>query len=189
MPTTIRSHHVDITDPIRDYVNKKMSKLEKFATSIMDIIVDLDVEGGVSNEDEQQTVSVLINCTGATIRAEDSSRDIYASVDNVFQKLERQLVRYTEKRRERHRDHNKRTVDGVEALQKNTESTIKRPEIMKLGAMNKGDVHYIAKPMFPEDAAIHLSDSPLKFIVFRNAESEEINVIYKKDKEFVLIET
>ena len=45
MPTTIRSHHVDITDPIRDYVNKKMSKLEKFATSIMDIIVDLDVEG------------------------------------------------------------------------------------------------------------------------------------------------
>jgi len=176
MNITIQTHHVDITDAIRDYVHKKMQKLETFAKDIQDIIVDLDIEGNYSDENDRQLVSVHVKCKGSSIHAREASKDIYASVDMVFSKLEKQLVKYTQKRQKLHRDHQKRSVD------------LKDHEPEDGADFVESDPHYIPKPMYPEDALSHLEARQLSFLMFRNASTEDINVIYNDGDTAVVLE-
>ncbi|RAP33672.1 ribosome-associated translation inhibitor RaiA [Candidatus Marinamargulisbacteria bacterium SCGC AG-439-L15] len=167
MNISIRTHHVEITPAIKSYIEKKLGKLEKFFNHIQEIAVEVDYSE-VSDENQRQTTAVSVWVSGSMFRAKESHRDMYASVDLVFAKLERQLVKYKEKLKDRNRHDKKR--EFAEELSDRLPVNNRPSKAAKL---------YLPKPMYPEDAAAHMALETLDFFMFRNAETDEINVVYK----------
>jgi len=95
MQMTISGHHLDITDPIRDYVVTKLSKLERHYQHINSVAVILSVDKLV------QKAEATIHVSGAELFANAEHEDLYAAIDSLSDKLDRQLIKYKEK----HRDH------------------------------------------------------------------------------------
>lgn len=176
---TIHAHHVDITSSIKEYVEKKLGKLDKYFEHIQEINVDLDI-AEVSDVNQRQIVKATAWVSGSVIRAQESSKDMYASVDLVFDKLERQLVKHKEKLKLRNKPNDKRSIAGRARMSaKDNQESASTVEKRR----------YIPKPMHPEDAASIMTLEGLEFLVFRNAESEEINVVYEMENgELGLIE-
>ncbi|MBT5856078.1 ribosome-associated translation inhibitor RaiA [bacterium] len=174
----VRTHHVSLTPAIKEYVEKKMVKLDRFADDITELAIELDVLD-TSDPNESQVVKATVLVRGETLRAEVSNRDIYASVDLMFDNLERQLKKHTSKMKS-HRGSEGRRSFSIQPNKEEKETsskTIKEPG------------RYVPKPMHPEDAASILGMEGLQFVMFRNASSEEINVIYRDNvNEAVLLE-
>ena len=180
----IKTHHADISPSIKEYVDKKLTKLEQFFDKIQEIQVDLDVET-FPNEEDRQIVSATVMVPGSALIARESRKDLYASVDGMVDKLQRQLKKYKDKLR----------------LKKRKQAMNTKRDIQKISLNMVGDVEtntskddpedfYVKKPMHPEDAAMILEDKDQSFLVFRNASNEKINVLYVTDDgNFGLIET
>ena len=180
----IKTHHVDITASIKDYVEKKLNKLENFFDKIQEIQVDLDVET-FPNEEDRQIVSATVYVPGSALIARESSKDLYASVDLMVDKLQRQLKKYKDKLRMKNRKQAMKTKRAIQKITINMlgEQAERSPE-------EDPSRLYVPRPMHPEDAALILEGSDQSFLVFRNASNEKINVIYVTDDgDFGLIET
>lgn len=95
MQITISGHHLDITDPIREYVATKLTKLERHYQHINSINVILSVDKLI------QKAEANVHVSGAEIFANAEHEDLYAAIDALSDKLDRQLIKYKEK----HRDH------------------------------------------------------------------------------------
>lgn len=95
MQLTISGHHVDVTDALRDYVTNKVSRLERHHDRITSTQVILSVEK------LQQKAEATLHVAGADIFANSESEDLYAAIDTLIDKLDRQLIKHKEK----HRDH------------------------------------------------------------------------------------
>ncbi|MDG2018844.1 MAG: ribosome-associated translation inhibitor RaiA [Porticoccaceae bacterium] len=95
MQMTISGHHLDVTDPIRDYVTSKLSKLERHCDHINSTAVILSVEK------LSQKAEATIHISGGELFANAAHEDLYAAIDALSDKLDRQLIKYKEK----HRDH------------------------------------------------------------------------------------
>ena len=180
----IKTHHVDITSSIKDYVEKKLAKLDHFFDKIEEIQVDLDVER-FPNEEDRQIVSATVLVPGSALIAKESSKDLYASVDGMVDKLQRQLKKYKDKLRLKSRKKAMKTKRDIQKISINmvgeTSKPVSNEDPSKL---------YVPRPMHPEDAALILEDQEQSFLVFRNASNEKINVIYVTDDgNFGLIET
>jgi putative sigma-54 modulation protein len=93
----VRGKNIDVTPAIKDYVSKKFSKLDKYAQHIVEIVVELHVEKNPRIADNK-IVDVNIYASGAVLRATDASPDMYASIDMVIDKLDRQMKKYEEKK-------------------------------------------------------------------------------------------
>jgi putative sigma-54 modulation protein len=93
----VRGKNIDITPAIKDYVSKKFSKLDKYGQHIVEIVVELHVERNPRIADNK-IVDVNIYANGAVLRATDGSPDMYASIDMVIDKLDRQMKKYEEKK-------------------------------------------------------------------------------------------
>jgi len=178
MEIIVRTHHVDVTPALKDYVQEKLQKLEHFFDNIQEIVVELDISENSAEEDRQMAKG-LIKASGTIIRASESTKNMYASIDLLVDKLEVQVKKHKERVKDHkpHRDF--RSIDGG-----------RPPKPKRKVAGNNHEPRYIPKPMMPEDAAILLETNGFDFLVFRNATSESINVIYPgKNGEFGLIET
>lgn len=165
MNITIKAHHVNITGALKDYANKKVEKLLKFFDNVQDVTIELDIRDA-SDEDSRQFVAGIIHASQTIIRAEESSRDMYASIDLVCEKLGVQLKKHKEKLR----DHNRKA--GAKAI--NIEPGDKNDIAPELDADNL----YIPKPMTVDEAVELLEERELPFLMFRNIRTEEINVVY-----------
>ena len=172
MPVTIRTHHVDITPALKDYAQKKMGKLEKFFENIREIQIELDISD-TADENKRQIATGMIKSSQKLIRATEASKDMYASVDIIFDKLEKQLIKHKEKLKSHKEAKKKRTF--VAPVSASTNQAAKTP---KKFLKEKTEKRYISKPVTPEEAAQVLDLDDLDFLVFRNAQTEEINVIY-----------
>lgn len=93
----IKGKNIDVTPALRDFITRKLSKLEKYAKHIIEISVEMHVEKNPRIADNQ-IVDVNIYANGAVLRAEEASQDMYASIDMVLDKLERQMKKYEEKK-------------------------------------------------------------------------------------------
>ena len=93
MQMTISGHHLDVTDPIRDYVTNKLSKLERHSRQITSIVVILTVDK-LSQKSE-----ATVHITGGELFANAERDDLYAAIDALSDKLDRQLIKYKEKHR------------------------------------------------------------------------------------------
>ncbi len=91
MQINISGHHLEITSPLRDYVNNKLGKVTRHFDNITDVHVTLTVEK------HRQKAEATIRFSGGEVFAQDESDDMYASIDGLVDKVDRQLVKHKEK--------------------------------------------------------------------------------------------
>lgn len=163
MRFTITGRNIDVTEGLKSAIKEKIGKLEKYFTPETEVIVTLSVEK------DRQKIEVTIPVKGNIIRSEQVSNDMYVSIDLVEEIIERQLKKYKNKII----DHKQSSLNfQKEFLKKDDEED----EEIKIKRTKKFGV----KPMYPEDACVQMELLGHNFFVFRNAESDEINVVYKR---------
>jgi putative sigma-54 modulation protein len=170
MKVKIVERHTDSSDMLREYVLKKTEGLKRY----FDRIITLDAV--LSVEKERQIADFHAHLVNRKlIQAQQESSDMYASVDGAIDKLKRQLVKY----KDQLSDHGSgTTVTNVDK----DEQASKQREIIHTRA-------YFHKPMTPEEASLQLDAFEKSFLVFINAETDEVSVIYRRqDGAYGLIE-
>ena len=172
MKITISGKNIDVTEGLRGAVEDKLKKLEKYFTPETVCNVTLSVEK------ERQKMEVTIPMKGHIIRAEQQSDDMYVTIDLVVDVIEAQLKKYRKKLIDKQQNSDSFRKEFVE------EDVADDEEIKIVRAKKFG-----MKPMFPEDACVQMELLGHNFFVFSNAETGEVNVVYKrKDKSYGLIE-
>ena len=172
MKITISGKNIDVTQALRSVTEDKLAKLEKYFTADAECIVTLSVEKA------RQKMEVTIPMKGHIIRAEQQSDDMYVTIDLVVDVIEAQLKKYRKKLITKQQNSDSLRKEFVE------EEIADEEEIRIVRAKKFG-----MKPMFPEDACVQMELLGHNFFVFRNAETGEVNVVYKrKDKSYGLIE-
>ena len=164
MRFTIRGKNIEVTEGLRNAVTDKLGKLEKYFTPETEIFVTLSVEK------ERQKIEVTIPVKGNIIRSEQVSNDMYVSIDLVEEVIERQLRKYKNKLIAQHQDggnFRREFLEKEESLEPEEIRIIRTKEIEM-------------KPMYPEDACIQMELLGHNFYMFRNAETDEVNVVYKR---------
>jgi putative sigma-54 modulation protein len=176
MLINVRSHHVNITPALKDYAHKKMEKLSKFFDNVQEIMVELDILQNF-DENKRQSASAVAWVSGSVIRAKESSKDMYASIDVLFDKLEKQFTKYKEKVKA-HKNKDTAAKRSLNSTKNTPKSKIKTLATDKTESIEK---HLAKKPMSPEEAAEFLELECLNFVMFRNAYTEKVNVLYLMD--------
>lgn len=170
----ISGKNIDVTPGLKSCIEQKLGKLERYFTPETEIIVTLSVEK------ERQKIEVTIPVKGHIIRSEQSSNDMYVSIDLVEEVIERQLRKYKNKLIARNQEGGNFKQEFFES-----EDTSSEDDEIKIIRTKRFGI----KPMFPEDACIQMELLGHDFYVFFNAETEEVNVVYKrKNGTFGLIE-
>ena len=155
-------------------VQEKLGKLECYFTPDTEICATLSVQKDV------QKIEVTIPVKGSIIRAEESSNDMYVSIDLVEEIIERQIRRYR-----------KKLIDKKQAAQSFSQLFIEEAEEAEAeDAINIVKTkRFGMKPMFPEDACVEMELLGHNFYMFLNAETDQVNVVYKrKNHTYGLIE-
>ncbi len=165
MRFTISGKNLEVTEGLRNTVTEKLSKLERYFTPDTEIIVTMSVEK------ERQKIEVTIPVKGNLIRSEQVSNDMYVSIDLVEEVIERQLRKYKTKLIAKHQDGGNFRKEFIEK-----EETPQEPEEVQIIRTK----HFGIKPMYPEDACVQMELLGHNFFVFCNAETEEVNVVYKR---------
>ena len=165
MRITITGRNIELTSGIKEAVEDKLSKLEKYFKPDTDVNVTLSVEK------DRQKIEVTIPTKGHTIRAEEVSNDMYVSIDLVEETLERQLIKYRTKIISKKM--NAAANFKAEYLEEQMDEDDEEIKIVR-------SKRYDLKPMYPEDACIQMELLGHDFFVFVNAETDEVNVVYKR---------
>ena len=163
MNIIISGKNIELTDGLRQAVNEKLGKLDKYFTPDTDVNVTLSVEK------ERQKIEVTIPVKGTIIRSEQVSNDMYVSIDLVEEIIERQLRRYKNKIKDRYQG-------GGGFKEEYIENDYVEDEDIRIIRTKRFDI----KPMYPEDACVQMELLGHSFYVFNNAETDEINVVYKR---------
>ena len=166
MKIKIFGKNIEVTEGIRSAVEEKIGKLDKYFAEETRVDVTLSV-----NKNEQK-VEVTIPVKGRIIRAEEISDDMYVSIDMVEETIERQLVKYKNKIIDKKKSIKEAfTETYIEAdYEDEYEDQIKIKKTKRFGI----------KPMDPEEACVEMELLGHNFFVFLNAETEEVNVVYKR---------
>lgn len=166
----VRGKNIEVTPALRDYVEKRLTKLEKFFDGIIEVQVTLSVEG------DRQKVEVTVPAEGLILRAEESNADMYSSIDLVSEKLERQIDKYKTKLTKRLRNAGFREFPMAEHRESD------EPKVLR-------SKRFALKPMPTDEAIMQMNLLGHNFFMFTNSETEEVNVVYKrKDGNYGLIE-
>ena len=183
MRLQVKGRHIDVTDSLFQYAEKKLGKLARHLSDESRCELELIVEHNPSIN-ESQVAEATVWTKGPVLRARESSTDMYASIDLVAEKLERQVKRYRERRTRKQAQHiaAHHTPPGAPPPQSTPLPDEENAVIVKQKQFNM-------KPMPPEEAALQLELIGHDFFVFTNADSDEVNVIYKRrDGNYGLIE-
>ena len=164
----IRGKNIEITQPLREYVEKRVGKIIKYFDNMDEISVLLSVEK------ERQIVEVTAEVRGGLIlRGQESTGDMYTSIDLVVEKLERQIHKQKTKLERRFRNGGMRAEAFAEAkVQIEHEDEAEYP-IVKTK-------HFVVKPMDVQEAIMQMNLLNHTFFVFRDAQTEQICVVYKR---------
>ena len=172
MKFIIVGKNIEVTEGLRAAVEDKIGKLEKYFTAETEAHVTLSVEK------DRQKIEVTIPVKGNIIRSEQVSSDMYVSIDLVEEIIERQLKKYKNK-----------------LIDKKQSSPYFRQEFIEKDYMDDEEVQILRskkfdiKPMYPEDACVQMELLGHSFYVFCNAETDQVNVVYKrKGNSYGLIE-
>ena len=163
MKYTVSGKNIEVTAGLKDAVVEKLSKLERYFAPDTEVNVTLSVEK------DRQRIEVTIPIKGTIIRAEQVSTDMYASIDLVEAVLERQLRRYKNK-----------LVDQKQSATALSQMFIEE----ETGAEDEIQIvrskRFAIKPMDVEEACVQMELLGHDFFVFRNADTDEVNVVYKR---------
>ena len=164
MKFIILGKNIEVTEGLKSAVEDKIGKLEKYFTPETEVHVTLSVEK------DRQKIEVTIPVKGNIIRSEQVSNDMYVSSDLVEEIIERQLKKYKTKLVDKKQD-------AVNYFKKEfVENDYVEDEDVKIIRTKRFDI----KPMYPEDACIQMELLGHNFYVFCNAETDQVNVVYKR---------
>lgn len=182
MKYNIRGENLEVTDAIRDYVIKKVSKLERY----FDTTPTSDVHVKLSVYNQEQRIEITIPMKDLVLRAEERNDDLYAAIDLVVDKLERQIRKYKTKINRKYRQEGspKHIFAELEKEAREAREEAESDEIQIVRTKR-----FDLKPMDSEEAVLQMDMLDHAFFVFTNATSGETNVVYRrKDGRYGLIE-
>ena len=175
----IRGENIEVTEAIRNYAEKKLSKLEKYFGDVDNATVHVNLK--VYSE-KTAKVEVTIPLPYLVLRAEETSGDLYGSIDLVVDKLERQVRKYKTKinRKSREKGFDIPVVPAVPEPVEEDESVL---EIVRTKRVD-------LKPMDSEEAVLQMNMLGHNFFIYQDAETNETHIVYRrKDGKYGLIET
>ena len=164
MRYTITGRNIEVTPGLRNMVEKKIGKLEHFFTPDTEVIVAL------SAQKDRQKIEVTIPIKGNTIRAEESSTDMYVSIDLVEEVIERQIRRYRKKMIDKKQSALSFSQAFIEEEDERPEEDIRIVKTKK----------FAIKPIDPEEACLQMEMLGHNFYVFLNADTDQVNVVYRR---------
>lgn len=175
MQLSVTFRHLESSDALKHYVQERTSRLTK------DIDRPLESQVTLSVQKFMQTADVVINADGIRIAGQESHEDMYAAIDLVMDKIERQVKKYKGKIRKHKPSQGKqitwrRDIYEQESFEDDREPVVVRTE------------NYFVKPMSVDEAAMQMDLSQQEFLVFNNASTQTVNVLYRrKDGNYGLI--
>lgn len=167
MNLQIKGRNTEVTDGLRSYVEKRFSKLEKYFTKEMSGTVTLIIERN------EHIIEATIPINRFILRAEESSHDMYTSIDNVVEKLERQVRKYKTRINRKGKQVGMDYMPFVAEANETQESVQENERIEKTKS-------FVLKPMDVEEAIMQLELLDHDFFVFLNIETDEVEVIYRR---------
>jgi len=171
---TLHGRNVEITDALREYIHKKVGKLEKYFETPLKPQVVLSVQ----KNDHKVEITIPLN--GRLLRAEVETFDMYASVDQAVDKIERQIHKYKTKINRKARQVRDPLVFREQARQSEPEDD--KPKVVRTK-------RFTMKPMDIDEAILEMNLLDHDFFVFTNAHTDEVNVVYRRrDGNYGLIE-
>jgi ribosome hibernation promoting factor len=171
----VKGKNVEVTDSLREYAQEKLSKLERQLADPTRVELELAVERNPSIA-QNHVAEATIWTKGPILRAREASVDHKASIDQLVDKLERQVNRYRARRRPR------RGQPAGTAIPADAIPVEEEPRIVK-------SKQFAVKPMSPEEAVLQLELVGHDFFVFQNGDSGDVNVVYRRrDGAYGLIE-
>jgi len=170
MQVILQGRNVQITDRLREYVESKVEKLDRYLPSAGEARMELAIEQTKSAED-RHVAQLTIRSKGVLLRSEERSSDMFTSVDMVMDKIRRQIDRYKSKRRGRFRSGQAEQLAALEAedLEDVPEGRIVRTK------------RFQVVPMGPEEAVEQMELLGHSFFVFYNVQEDQINVVYRRN--------
>jgi len=177
MQVLITGKGMEVSEPLKQYVEKKINKLNRYLPDIAEARVELTVEKVKSNQD-RQVVQVTIRSNGTILRAEERNADMLAAIDAVRDKLQRQLVRFKE-----------RTVRIRERAQAAANAAPVEPPEEEVGPHIARTKVFSVTPMGPEEAIEQMELLGHDFFIFFNPGTGSMNVVYRrKDGNYGLLQ-
>jgi putative sigma-54 modulation protein len=169
MKVEITGRHIDITPAIRTHVQKKLGKFTRILGD------DIHFHVVISVEKERQMVEILLKSRLLELAGKGISDDLYNSVMLAIEKLERQALKQKGKIIEgkRQKAKEKSVADRIEADEPAPRAVKRKSKTIREEALRK-------KPMTMEEAALELEEAAYPFLAFRNSESDEMNVLYRR---------
>ena len=177
MRVNVTFRHMENTDALRQYAEEKLQRIKKYLYTPADTSVVLSVEK------HRHIAEVIINAEKMTIKGKEATDDMYSAIDNVIEKIEKQAKKHKDKMV----GHNKANFRDSSRGMNPSESDYPG-DVSPDSTINIITKTIDGKPMTAEEAAMQLNDSGRDFLVFFNAESKDVNVIYRrKDGDYGLI--
>ncbi|MBF0498728.1 MAG: ribosome-associated translation inhibitor RaiA [Candidatus Riflebacteria bacterium] len=196
MQLVVSGKNLHLSPALKDYSEKKLSIIKKYFDHIIEVDVTLSVNDS-RDAARSKVCEVTVWANGIVIRGKQASEDLYASIDMVADKIERQIKKYKEKlkdvpRRSSSRSERNASHKVISFNELSPDETVVEPPVADTALRTQKIVRsgtFAMKPMFADEAAEQLEMLKQGFYVFSNAETNQINVIYKRtDGNFGLIE-
>ncbi len=170
--------HMEVSAPVRDYLEEKLSRVKKYIDEPIDAQAVLSVEKKI-----RHCAEVTLVAKGVTIKGTETTSDMYAAIDAVVDKIERQLKRYKDRlKRHKPASGKERNVQKTVYQAESVEESSSEPIIVRSHSFS-------VKPMSVEEAVMQMDLMNKEFLVFTNDENQDINVVYRrKDGNYGLIE-
>ncbi len=179
MQIIIKGKNIEVTDWLREYVEKKIGKLDRYLPSVSEARVELAVHK-TKSADDRQVAQITLRSDGTILRAEERSDDMFASIDAVGDKLHRQVARFKEKRARRGRP-----LRGEPATLPEEEMDVEGEDEGAVVRVKR----FLVRPMVEEEAIEQMELLGHDFFLFYNAETDSMNVVYRrKDDNYGLLQ-
>lgn len=179
MNYNVRGENIEVTPAIREYVEKKVAKLERYFTESPEAKVNVNLR---FNQDKTSKVEITIPMPQLVLRAEETNEDMYAAIDLIVDKLERQIRKHKTKVNRKFREKGNVAAMFTTAVAEPVETDEEELEVVRTKIFD-------LKPMDSEEAILQMNMLGHNFYVFTNAETNRTNVVYKrKDGRYGLIE-
>ena len=181
----VRGENIEVTKAIRDYAEKKVAKLERFFSDVPDATAYVNLK---VYPDKTAKAEVTIPLPFLVLRAEETTPDLYASIDFVVDKLERQVRKYKTKINRKSREKGFDGIKHSDLLENASASSDNVGEEPELEIVRSKRINL--KPMDSEEAVLQMNMLGHDFFIYTDAETMEISIVYRrKDGRFGLIET
>ncbi|MGL4797102.1 MAG: ribosome hibernation-promoting factor, HPF/YfiA family [Paraclostridium sp.] len=171
MKIIISGKQIELTDPIKVAIEEKLGRLDYYLHPETEVKVTVSVKKA-----RQKVEATIVPISGPIIRAEDSEESLYAAIDVVYDKLNRQLRRYKKRVQDKHQANESIRFSHIEDLDVvDTEENENSIDIT-IDRRKKFDM----KPMSPEEAVLQMDLVGHDFYMFRNVQTDEISIVYKR---------